>query len=142
MMRLIYCIAGAVLSVFAQGRSEIIDSYCGKTFAQNDCSLRCASGTDQECIDMLGEEYKCFTMTGCSERIKSNREAIHTSSRRTAGAGQGVCASTLEGAIMGCDIREPCSGDLDCAGAAGEACYSNVGCGNPLVELNRYVAVL
>mmetsp|Transcript_3651 Transcript_3651/g.6089 ORF Transcript_3651/g.6089 Transcript_3651/m.6089 type:complete len:249 (+) Transcript_3651:1326-2072(+) len=121
----------AVLSVFARG--ENVDSYCGKSFAQNGCSLRCASGTDQECIDLLGEEYKCFTMTGCSER-QNNREAIHTSSRRT--AGQGVCSSTLEGAVMGCDIREPCSGDLDCAGAKGEVCYSNVGCGNQLVELH------
>eukprot|EP00986_Skeletonema_menzelii_P012582 scaffold6985_cov139-Skeletonema_menzelii.AAC.4 len=77
-------------------------------------------------------------MTGCSER-QNNREAIHTSSRRT--AGQGVCSSTLEGAVMGCDIREPCSGDLDCAGAKGEVCYSNVGCGNQLVELHRYVQI-
>ena len=129
----------AALGVFAQD-NVLDDSYCGKnfTFAQNNCPLRCASGTDQECVDILGEEYKCFTMTGCSGRIQNRKLMQHPNSRRTAGAG--VCASTMKGAILGCDTRVSCSGDLDCA--VGGSCYSDIGCGNPLVELNRYVQIL
>ena len=129
-------IYSATLIVFAHD-DNFDDSYCGKnfTFAQNNCPLPCASGTDKECIDILGEEYKCFTMTGCSERIK-NRELIIPSGRRTAAIGG--CASTLKSAtIMGCGNRVSCSGDVDCA--VGESCYSDIGCGNPLMELNRYV---
>ena len=129
-------LCNAALLVFSYG--DNFDSYCGKTLtlAQNNCSLRCASGTDQECIDSLGVEYKCFPMTGCSERIKksSSREVIHATSRRT--AGDGICASTLEDAIMGCDYGLACSGDLDCG--VGAICYSDI-CGYPLMELYRYV---
>eukprot|EP00577_Skeletonema_sp_RCC1716_P026376 CAMPEP_0113427560 /NCGR_PEP_ID=MMETSP0013_2-20120614/31373_1 /TAXON_ID=2843 ORGANISM="Skeletonema costatum, Strain 1716" /NCGR_SAMPLE_ID=MMETSP0013_2 /ASSEMBLY_ACC=CAM_ASM_000158 /LENGTH=200 /DNA_ID=CAMNT_0000316007 /DNA_START=318 /DNA_END=917 /DNA_ORIENTATION=- /assembly_acc=CAM_ASM_000158 len=70
-------------------------------------------------------------MTGCSERIK-NRELIIPSGRRTAAIGG--CASTLKSAVMGCGNRVSCSGDVDCA--VGESCYSDIGCGNPLMELN------
>ena len=133
-------LCNAALLVFSYG-DDNFDSYCGKTLtlAQNNCSLRCASGTDQECIDSLGVEYKCFPMTGCSERIKksSSREVIHATSRRT--AGDGICASTLEDAIMGCDYGVACSGDLDCG--VGEICYSDI-CGYPLMELYRYAYIL
>ena len=112
------------------------DSYCGKTFsfAQNNCPLRCASGADQECVDILGEEYKCFNSTGCSERITNRGLILHPNSRRT--AGEGVCASTLKGAMVGCGYRMACSGDLDCGVA--ELCYSDI-CGFPLMILQRYV---
>jgi len=124
-------IYSATLIVFAH--DDNFDSYCGKNFssAQNNCPLRCASGTDKECIDILGEGYKCFNSTGCSERIK-NRELIIPSGRRTAAIGG--CASTLKSAVMGCGNRVSCSGDVDCA--VGESCYSDIGCGNPLMELN------
>ncbi len=133
-------IFNTTLGVFAQD-NVLDDSYCGTnfTFAQNNCPLTCASGTDQECVDMLGHEYKCFTMTGCSKRIKNRGLIIHPNGRRRT-AGDGVCASSLNSAVLGCDTRVSCSGDLDCA--VGESCYSDIGCGNPLVELNRCVQML
>eukprot|EP00985_Skeletonema_marinoi_P032839 scaffold39752_cov183-Skeletonema_marinoi.AAC.1 len=120
-------IYSATLIVFAH--DDNFDSYCGKNFssAQNNCPLRCASGTDKECIDILGEGYKCFNSTGCSERIK-NREL------NDGNVGEGVCASTLKGAVMGCGYEDACSGDLDCGGA--ELCYSDI-CGYRLMELHR-----
>lgn len=134
--RFIVCllIFSAALGVF--GLNDNYDSYCGKNFAfaQNNCPLLCASGTDQECRNMLGEQYKCFHSTGCSERIKNRGLITHPNSRRT--EGEGVCASSLKGAVMGCDYRMACSGDLDCGVA--ELCYSDI-CGNPLMILQRYV---
>jgi len=119
-------IYSVTLIVFAH--DDNFDSYCGKNFssAQNNCPLRCASGTDKECIDILGEGYKCFNSTGCSERIK-NREL------NDGNVGEGVCASTLKGAVMGCGYEDACSGDLDCGGA--ELCYSDI-CGYRLMELH------
>jgi hypothetical protein len=131
--------------VFSQNVDNNVDSYCGKSLslAQNDCSMQCASGTDQECVDVLGEEYKCFNLTGCFDKIQNGEMFINptdgmddTSSVER----NGLCAANLNSAILGCDGElVPCSGNLDCA--LGARCYSDIGCGNPLMELVRYVQI-
>ena len=127
------------IATIISAQVDNFDRYCGKsiTFAQNNCPLQCASGTDQQCIDVLGEEYKCFNLTGCFERIQNGEVFNTTTDGTTDVEGNGVCAATLNNALWGCDIRVACSGDLNCA--VGEKCYSDIGCGNPLMELVRYV---
>jgi hypothetical protein len=120
-----------------------VDSYCGESFnsAQKDCPMQCASGTDQECVNVLGGEYKCFNLTGCSDKMQ-NGELFNTTDGilddTSSVERDGLCAADLISAILGCDGKlMPCSVALDCDG--GGQCYSEIGCGNPLMELVRYV---
>ena len=124
-------IYGTALPVFAQDTK--FDGYCGKKIssAQNDCQHRCVSGTDQECVDILGEEYGCVSASECSMKMQ-RRELDGV-------AGQGVCASNLKNGIMGCGYEMTCEGDLDCV--VGELCYSDVDCGSTLMEVHRYVTL-
>ena len=116
------------LPVFAQDVK--FEGYCGKKIssAQNDCQHLCF-GTDQECVDILGEEYKCVSASECSMKMQ-HRELDSV-------AGQGVCASNLKNGITGCGdaMALACEEDLDCVDE-GESCYS---CGSTLMEIHRYV---
>ena len=131
-------IYSAALSVIASdGNFE--NNYCGKnlSFTQHNCQYRCVSGTDQECVDILGEEYKCFSVIGCSEESQ-HRQLTNSTIQMRRAASVGVCAPTLSNAVSECDKNQvACLGDLDCTG--GNSCYSNLQCENPLVELERCV---
>lgn len=135
-------IYSAALSVIASdGNFE--NNYCGKnlSFAQNNCQHRCVSGTDRECVDMLGEEYKCFSVIGCSEKSQHRELTTNSTTQMRRTASVGVCASALSIAVSECDKNQvACLGDLDCAG--GNSCYSNLQCENQLVELDRYVSFI
>ena len=118
-----------------------LDYYCGTDWADafETCPKHCPSGEDQECIDELGEEYKCWYFTGCHDKIMNGEFDGNGDSGGSSGGGDNqelinnnFCGTSWIQAMLSCN--EPCPLGTECTDPE-ERCFAATNCDKPLMEI-------
>jgi len=150
----------ATVHVVAQSSESTFsnDYFCGTNWldAAKTCLKHCPSGDDSDCSGALGDGYKCFTFTGCREKIDAgeiedpddDNNNINNNSNNDnddivfpilgGGIGGGksnFCGTSWGAAMVSCGMPCPQNTDAECTNV-GETCFAAAtNCNRPLERL-------